>query len=245
MGVDGKHRPLVAVVPHARHVLGTVAGILFAWDAAAEGACRHALALGLDVSGSVDAIEYNLQRRGLAQALMAPDVQDILLRSPKAPVWLTVFEWSGPNHQTVLQPWTAVTGDNIEVIARHIASQPRIPAPPTTAIGPAMQIGAQLLNQQQGCWRHTLDISGDGIANTGVRPQDVALTSLGITVNALVIIADGQPVAATDLIAYFEAYVIRGSDAFVEIATGFDDYANAMERKLLRELGVVAVSSRD
>ena len=38
------------------------------------------------------------------------------------------------------------------------------------------------------------------------------------------------------LSAYYHAYVIQGADAFVEVALGFDDYARAMKRKLLKEL---------
>ena len=40
-----------------------------------------------------------------------------------------------------------------------------------------------------------------------------------------------------ELVTYFRERVIQGADAFVEVALGFDDYADAMKRKLLRELG--------
>ena len=36
--------------------------------------------------------------------------------------------------------------------------------------------------------------------------------------------------------AYFTQEVIHGPDAFVMVAQGYDDYARAMRRKLLREL---------
>ncbi|WP_336247087.1 DUF1194 domain-containing protein [Octadecabacter dasysiphoniae] len=48
--------------------------------------CRQALALGLDVSGSVDRREYRLQLDGLADALGHPDVVDALLSQMDAPV---------------------------------------------------------------------------------------------------------------------------------------------------------------
>jgi len=38
------------------------------------------------------------------------------------------------------------------------------------------------------------------------------------------------------LVQYYSNEVLHGPGAFVEIADGFADYANAMERKLLREL---------
>ena len=41
--------------------------------------------------------------------------------------------------------------------------------------------------------------------------------------------------------AYFESEVIHGPDAFVEAAIGFEDFENAMARKLLKELETLAV----
>jgi hypothetical protein len=101
------------------------------------------------------------------------------------------------------------------------------------------------------CWKRTIDISGDGPANTGPRPQDISVFEdhPDIIVNALVIGADMQggdderSADIKELSAYFEANVIRGPGAFVETAVGFSDYANAMERKILRELQVLATST--
>ncbi|MFC6686684.1 DUF1194 domain-containing protein [Jhaorihella thermophila] len=69
----------------------------------AAAACRHALALGLDVSGSVDGREYRLQLDGLAAALRDPRVKQALLAMPAAPVRIAVFEWSGPAINAPLQ----------------------------------------------------------------------------------------------------------------------------------------------
>ena len=46
-----------------------------------------------------------------------------------------------------------------------------------------------------------------------------------------------------DLLSYFENLVIRGPGAFVERADGFEDYARAMKKKLLREINALAVGS--
>ena len=48
-------------------------------SAGADAACRQALALGLDVSGSVDEAEYQLQLQGLAAALIRDDVRASLI----------------------------------------------------------------------------------------------------------------------------------------------------------------------
>ena len=78
-------------------------------SAGADAACRQALALGLDVSGSVDEVEYQLQLQGLAAALLSEDVRASLMRLPNAPVRILVFEWSGQDYQRVLIPWTDIT----------------------------------------------------------------------------------------------------------------------------------------
>lgn len=212
--------------------------------------CRQALALGLDVSGSVDAREYQLQLHGVAEALESRDVQAILLRTGVAPVRLAVYEWSGPADQTLILPWTSIhdVGSLVE-IANTLRRFERAPASPTTALGAAIMTGVALLNDQSTCWVRTLDISGDGKANTGPRPQDLEDTAIptDITINALVIgagdaaIGDRRLEDIKELSSYFNSYVIRGANAFVETAIGFENYASAMERKLLRELTSLAI----
>lgn len=218
---------------------------LLALPGMAEAACRQALALGLDVSGSVDAVEYRLQLDGLATALSSPDVQDVLFSQPDAPVQVLVYEWSGPLNQTVIVPWSPITSPAaLFEVTEKLRSHPRSIAPPTTAIGSAMLAGFAFLEGQPGCWKRTLDLSGDGQTNTGPRPQDIApdRTPPGVTVNGLVIGSgnlrgdDERFADIKELSSYYTSYVIRGPEAFVEVALGFEDYGAAMERKLLREL---------
>jgi hypothetical protein len=234
MGFDGKYRALVGAC-------------LLAFAASGAGAaapCRQALALGLDVSGSVDAAEYRLQMDGLAAALTHERVRAALLSMPGAPVRLLVYEWSGPGDQRLVLDWTDVTDATaLQEIAHRLATTTRAAANPSTALGTAIAFGARLLAAQAGCWKRTLDISGDGESNTGPRPQDVAPLGAfeGITVNALVI-GGTAPDGGSSLVDYFKALVIRGPGAFVEPAAGFDDYEAAMVRKLLREVEGLALS---
>lgn len=216
----------------------------------ADAACRQALALGLDVSGSVDAREYRLQVDGLAAALMDEEVSAALLSTPDTPVRIAAYEWSGQGQIRMLVPWTEITGEGArDAVAARLRAILRVPGDPATALGPAMAFGAELLRQQADCWRLTLDVSGDGRANAGPRPRDVRADGslAGITVNALVIALDNdnprdnQDVGIAELTAYFRAEVIQGPDSFIETALGFDDYARAMKRKLLRELQVLVL----
>lgn len=211
--------------------------------------------MGLDVSGSVDGAEYLLQVRGLAAALEDPDVRRALLATPGMPVHLAVFEWSEVDFQRMLIGWTAIaSAEVLAVVTARLRAVARVESPPGTAVGAAMQFGADLLDQRGTCWKRTLDLSGDGKHNLGPHPRDVqaALAPRGLTINALVIGADGarggtgQPEAEIgELTSYFRTYVLVGPDAFVETALGFDNYRAAMVRKLKRELEGLAVSWLD
>ncbi|GFE51366.1 hypothetical protein So717_31190 [Roseobacter cerasinus] len=217
----------------------------------ADAACRQALALGLDVSGSVDLREYRLQLDGLISALNDPDVAEALLAVPHAPIALMVFEWSGREDQVVLVPWTMMTDRQaLDDISKILAGTKRRVATPGTALGIAMETGARYLDQKRDCWKRTLDISGDGPSNLGPHPRDVkeAIGARGITINALVIGADSpaggdqRQSEIAELSSYYRANVITGPDAFVQTALGFEDYAAAMTAKLKREIDGFEVS---
>lgn len=209
--------------------------------------CRQALALGLDVSGSVDAEEYQLQINGLATALESDAVTAALIGETGAHVQLLIYEWSGANDPTLILGWTEVANvQDIRNATATLRAHQRGQQSPTTALGAALTTGFAFLAQQPTCWTLTLDISGDGPSNTGPRPQDIQRPA-GVIVNGLVIGADdanGGDQREEDIKAlssYYRAYVISGPNAFVETAAGFSQYAEAMERKLLRELQVLAI----
>nr|WP_299964443.1 DUF1194 domain-containing protein [uncultured Roseobacter sp.] len=219
--------------------------------------CRQALALGLDVSASVDLREYRLQLDGIVTALTDPGVMAAFLTEPSAPVMLLVFEWSGPADQTIIVPWTKIAGeDTLAEVSAALANAERRVTTPGTALGVAMQTGAAFLDEHPDCWRRTLDISGDGEANLGPRPRSLkdAIGARGITINALVIGADApgtgdrRQADIAALSSYFRTEVITGPDAFVQTALGFEDYAKAMTAKLKRELSgrpLSAISSTE
>ncbi|MEL7176342.1 MAG: DUF1194 domain-containing protein [Pseudomonadota bacterium] len=227
------------------------------WMASAEAACRQALVLGLDVSGSVDAQEYRLQLEGLANAIEAQQVAERLLAMPDAPVRLAVFDWSTTERQRVILPWREVhTHSDITAIATQLRSTKRaFNAAATanstaTALGTAMTFGIGMLEMQETCWKRTLDISGDGKNNNGIAPEDVFVDNR-FTINGLVIGADNPPIGdvrlieIADLSSYYRTTVLRGPDAFVETALGFRDFENAMTRKLIRELEGLVIGRLD
>lgn len=218
----------------------------------AQAACRLALSLALDVSGSVDAEEYQLQLHGVADALTNSDVQAALLAIPELPVAMSVFEWSSASYQQVLVDWRLIeSADDIAAVSQVLKSRSRSRAPNITGLGAAMVFGAEMMGRAPQCWKQTLDVSADGMNNDWPAPkhvmQDGSLGSMDI--NALVIVrrannsTDYSEVDILEMTSYFEANVIRGPDAFIEVARGYQDYTTAMARKLLRELATRPVST--
>ncbi len=199
--------------------------------------CRLALLLAMDVSSSVDPSEDALQRRGLASALIAPEVQAAFFATD-LPVALAVYEWSGRYNQEVLLDWQMIqsSGDLVaaaEKIGRSVRSQDEFP----TAMGYALGYGAGLLDDGPQCLNKTLDMAGDGQNNEGFPPAAAyaEFPFENVVVNGLVVEA-AEFEAEIDVVAYYRDKVIRGPGAFLEIARGFEDYERALRRKLEREL---------
>ncbi|MEM7439196.1 MAG: DUF1194 domain-containing protein [Pseudomonadota bacterium] len=203
--------------------------------AAPAQACRQALILALDVSSSVSQREYELQRDGLAGALLDPQIKDLIIGGTGNEVAIFVFEWGDYNYQRVLLNWTLITGEAaLQGAATTVASTQRSGPTRATGIGGAMGFAQARFAEMRGCTVHTLDISGDGKNNSGERPEFMrgALADRGVTINGLVVAT--RDIA--EMSAYYQSAVIIGPAAFVETAAGFEDYGRAMKRKLLREL---------
>ena len=213
--------------------------------------CRLALVLAIDVSSSVDEAEDRLQRSGLAAALISPDVQAAFFGAD-LPVALAVFEWSGRYNQSLLVDWQLVTGpETLQNIALAIQRSDRSEVEFPTAMGYALGYGAGLLRRGPTCLFRTLDMAGDGINNEGFVPDTAygAFPFEGVTVNGLVIAAPDTP-DGQEVIRFYQDQVLNGPGAFLEQAHSFDDYEDAMRRKLEREvsartIGHLAVPAPD
>lgn len=218
--------------------------------AAPAWACRQALVLALDVSGSVDGVEYQQQVSGLAFALGHPEIRASILSDVEHPIAISVFEWSSQNHQYIILPWTRLdSASALDRAISEIEKHRKVRAGLKTAMGTALDFGRMMLEKQGGCWQHTIDVSGDGPNNFGPAPQRVYERGFErVRVNALAV---GNPKAASGegpgiepdaLLEYFESEVIKGAGSFALIANGYADYARAMKLKLAKELEPPIVS---
>ena len=203
-------------------------------------ACDLALALAVDVSGSVDAGEYRLQMDGLAEAFRDPVISEALVRGQAQ---IMLLQWTGTSRQKITIPWTRITDfEDVEQLATRIADDPRIWRNYSTAIGDALSITLDQFAPVAHCRRLLIDLSGDGLSNEGAPPREVhpSLSAAGVVVNAIAI-EESEP----DLTAYFFENVIVGEGAFVVPAATFDEYPEKIRKKLLREIVQQPASLQD
>ena len=86
-------------------------------------ACDLALVLAVDISGSVDEREYEIQMRGLAEGLSDPEVAEALVRNRAA---LTLVQWTGSTRQAVSVPWTRIASPgDVAALAERIEKRER------------------------------------------------------------------------------------------------------------------------
>lgn len=200
----------------------------------AMAACKLALVLGLDISSSVNSREYDIQLQGLARAFRTPEVAEAILAPEGAGIAVIVYEWSGYNQQDVVVPWTMLdTPGAIGAFADRLAVHRRPYTDLTTALGKAVEYGAQMFSRAPGCARRVIDLSGDGTNNDGPEPEYYRRRGVleGITINGLAIQG-----AVPDPAEYYRKQVIQGPGAFVALARDFDDYPSVIIGKLLREI---------
>ncbi|HET8727862.1 MAG TPA: DUF1194 domain-containing protein [Alphaproteobacteria bacterium] len=211
------------------------------------------LVLAVDVSGSMDPDEKQLQRDGYVAALRHPEVIEAIGAGFLGRIAVTYIEWAGPESQSVTLPWRLIDGPEAAVaVSRDLAAAPsaRIRG---TSISGALGFAAGLFdgNAFEG-QRRIIDISGDGPNNRGpsVIPVRDAVVARGIVINGLPVMLKDDGPAGGDLLAlYYEDCVIGGSGAFLIPVNEPEHFAEAIRRKLVLEIAgspatAVAVAQR-
>ena len=191
-----------------------------------------ALVLAVDVSESVDAGEYELQHEGIARAFENTEVIDTI-RSVGG-IDVLMLEWSDRDKQAIVADWTKVSDQASGKAFAALVRAGKRSSNGLTAIGDALlAAGAALEKAPDQPTRRVIDISGDGMANVGPRPDDIrdALNAKGITINGLAILAS-EPWLDT----YYNDEVIGGDGAFLLQVKDFDSFATALKQKLLAEI---------
>jgi len=193
-----------------------------------------ALILAIDCSFSVDAREFALQMDGIGRAFMREDVKKAIAQGLRQRITVAVVQWSDDRNQIVTLPWTIVAGAaDADALGGLLMTMPRQLAEGGTSISAALTFSAALFAAAPAAERQVIDVSTDGRNNSGppVSPVRDRLVGQGITINGLTILNEWPT-----LDSYFENNVAGGVGYFVIPANDYEDYGEAMFRKLLREI---------
>jgi Protein of unknown function (DUF1194) len=192
-----------------------------------------AVVLAIDVSASVNAERFVLQRDGIARAFLDRRLVDAITAVPGG-IEALVLEWSDPDTIAITVEWRRIADAQSATAFSGAVHASARRSRGLTAIGPALLAAARQFDRlPQKAVRQAIDISGDGIANLGLPPAAARdrIVRAGITINALAILTD-EP----GLEAYYRAEVVGGAGAFVLTARGYPSFAEAMLRKLVLEV---------
>jgi hypothetical protein len=202
------------------------------------------LVLAIDTSGSVSAAEFELQKQGYAMAFADPAVQAAIRAAGKVDV--AVVFWGDDYSSVQVIGWRNVTEPKgAGGLAHAIAATPRQTSG-DTGIGRAVWVALDILDASGRCAaRRVINVSGDGRESVGPRrrPQvSMAVArerarATAVTINGLAILSDEPGLAE-----WYRGAVVVGPDAFVMEATGYDSFAQAIARKLAREIAPAALA---
>ena len=158
------------------------------------------------------------------------------LSIPAGAVAITVMEFSDPDRQIQVMPWTRIaSAADAQAFAARL-SQVRRSSSGLTGIANALLTADELFAESPwSATRRVVDVSGDGMSNIGPPLDEVRdkLVADGITINGLPILTE-EPWLET----YYTLYLIGGPGAFVIVAKDLDSFADAMRRKLVAEVNV-------
>ena len=193
-----------------------------------------ALILAIDVSGSVNAERWELQRRGYEAAFNSPEVMQSITSGPHKAIAVTMVEWSGKNHQRQVVEWTVIDSElTAATFASLMAEAPRVYSD-WTSISAALDYVVPLFKESGvTAGRDIIDVSGDGVNNQGRPIDDARADALaqGIVINGLPILSDYDA-----LDGYYEDHVIGGAGAFIEVVKDYSTFSKAVLSKLVREI---------
>ncbi|WOS66059.1 DUF1194 domain-containing protein [Sinorhizobium fredii] len=196
------------------------------------------IVLAVDVSGSIDIEEAQIQRTGYVEALRHPDFINAVRGGMLGRIAVAYFEWAGAVEAQSVVDWQLIedAGDAAEFaekVDKLITGSRR-----GTSLSNAILFGtASIVSNAFSGARRVLDISGDGPNNAGpaVTPARDAALERGIVINGLaVLIRPSASFVALD--RYYRDCVIGGPGSFVLAVHDPADFAVAIRQKLILEV---------
>ena len=202
------------------------------------------LVLSSDVSRSIDAPKFKLQRDGYAAAIVNPRVIQAIRSGALGKIGISFVEWSAIGQQRIVIDWTIIHDEaSAKDFSAQVIEAPRAFADPTSISGGIDFAVAQLARSPYDAARRTIDISGDGNNNSGrvvTVARDEALAK-GVTINGLVSYFSADhtnPPGGLD--NYYRSNVVGGPGAFVMVVENFNSFGQAILNKLIAEIAANA-----
>jgi len=203
------------------------------------------LVIASDRSQSIDREEAALERQGVAAAFRSEEVVKAIQSGALGRIGVAYIDWSSASFTRIILGWRIIedkaSADAFaDALLKSVSASGR-----GTAISDSIELAAQMIetNDLEGTQR-VIDVAGDGPNNFG-RPVALVrdeLVARGFTINGLPIVVTGEYGTGDwgayygKLDEYYQNCVIGGRRSFSIPAHGFQDFANAVRRKLILEI---------
>jgi len=203
------------------------------------------IVLAVDGSGSISTEEFKLQLAGYAAAFRDPAIQSAITSGPIGRVAVSMLIWSDAAFQKFTTDWHILSNvkDTDEFAGilynfyQHSGRKFGIGGG-GTGIGSGVAFAMKMMNDNGiSASRQVIDVSGDGIETDPFWKEAVMMPAArevakrrGVMINGLAILTDFKR-----LDQYYRNSVITGPGSFVIKADTFDDFGEAIRRKLWLE----------
>jgi Protein of unknown function (DUF1194) len=221
--------------------LGTLA-ICASANAASLTSVDLELSLLVDVSGSVNSTEFNLQKQGYVNVFSNGSLfNDFISKGKEGKIAVNFIYWSSAGQQKEAVGWTLI--DSVQAsqdFANAINGSSRAFSG-LTAPGSAISFATPgFSNNLFDGARQVIDVSGDGEENDGIDTATARNNALSSGVDAINgIVIGGSPAVK----AFYASEVIGGvngdgTPGFVLEASTFADFGSAIDKKIKAEIVV-------
>ena len=196
------------------------------------------LVLAIDASSSVNSTEFRLQMEGVATAFSHPRVWQAIKDGQTGRIAVAIVIWADATIPKAETGWYLIASESDALGFANLAASLDRGALGGTGIGDGLAVAMRKFdrNGYDGA-RQTVDVSGDGRETP---PREIVVTmptarsmalSRGVTINGLAILNEDE-----ELDSWYRNHVIVGPESFVIAVSDYDDFAEAMIRKLIREI---------
>ncbi|MGN6584219.1 MAG: DUF1194 domain-containing protein [Rhizobiaceae bacterium] len=208
------------------------------------------LVLAVDVSLSMSPDELEIQRHGYAAAMADKQVIDAILDGANGKIAVTYIEWAGVHTQRIIVPWTIISSKaDADAFSAKLTSE--VPqSARRTSISSGILFATDLFAESGlHAVKRVIDVSGDGPNNEGgpvTEARDKAV-ALGIIINGLPLMTNDGYISAydlKDLDKYYANCVVGGPGSFMVPVNDWEQFPEAVRRKLVQELAGPPVQPR-